>query len=102
MKYLVYVISLLFVFAFAQDDNSKNTKVDERQNNEAVAMDKNTCKGHKGYRHNCESKKEECKKSKSCEHKCDKSNKTVKEHKCGAGKCGGDKATQEIKEDKSN
>lgn len=116
MKYLIYMISFLFIITFAGCDNVKAAKVDAKVTQEAADVEKDTCKDRKS----CKRKnKKECKEGKSCKHKCDKdkckegkhckskpecdkSKNAVKEHKCGEGKCGGDNSKKEITEETDN
>lgn len=80
MKYIVFVMSFVFVFAFAQNDNSKEAQVDKTAVQQTVAVDKDSCKEHQSCKHKCDRDKEECKKSKSYKHKCDKDKEETKEN----------------------
>ena len=90
MKYLIYVMSFLFVITFAGCDNAKNTKVDAKATKEAAIVEKDNCKDHKACKSKCENKKE-CKDGKSCKHKCENKKECKEgkscEHKCDKDKC---------------
>lgn len=125
MKYLIYLISFLFVITFAGCDNAKNTKVDATAGQETAVVEKDNFKNRKCCKNKCENK-EKCNKGKSCEHKCAKNDEKCKEykrcesnddctktknamkkHKCGEGKCGerkcvGNNLQKEIKEETDN
>ena len=87
MRYLIYIMSFLFVVNFAACDNTKNAQDDANVAKEAVDVEKDSCKDHKSCKRKCENKKEckegksykhkgdnkkECEEGKSCEHKGDK------------------------------
>ena len=70
MKYLVYIVSFIFVLAFVGCNKAKDTLPDVKESTtEAVDSVKNTVK----------------------EHKCG-------EGKCGEGKCGGNESKEAVKE----
>ncbi len=117
MKYLIYIISFLFVMNFAGCDNAKSTKVDVNVTAEDAEVEKNTienekcfkrkcenkkkCKDKKSCKHKCNKDNEDCKKGENCKgmHKCEKAENAVKAHRCGEGKCGGDNIKEVIKEE---
>ena len=125
MKYLIYTMSLLFVITFVECDNAKTAKTDASVTKEVTDSDKDTFKGKKRCKRDCENKKE-CKGTKSCNHKCNKdskdcqkeeccknkhkcgkSNKSVNarkcaEGKCGKGKCGGGDTQEDVKDEIDN
>ncbi len=81
MKYLIYLMSLLFVLAFVGCDKAKDTAADVKETKtEAVEADVEAV----------EEVAEEATEAVE-EHKCG-------EGKCGEGKCGGDKTKEAVKE----
>ena len=81
MKYLVYVMSLMFVLAFVGCENEKKSTTDIKEiKTEAIEDAVETI----------EEDVEEAKEATN-EHKCG-------EGKCGEGKCGVDKAKDAVKE----
>ncbi len=110
MKYFLLIVSFLFVFAYADDVKTKDSK------NTTTKETTIECKKHKECTHKSENCKNntKCKEDKSCDHKSEcckekedckghkpkcsdeKTDASKTEHKCGDGKCneskcGGDK-----------
>ncbi len=84
MKYLVYIMSFMFVLVFVGTDKAKAQVTDTQEaTTQTVEEGKDIAKEHK------------CVEGKCCKSKCDGDKK--KEHKCGEGKCGGGKAQEEKK-----
>jgi len=81
MKYLVYVMSLMFVLAFVGCGNEKESAIDIKETKTEAVEDA------------VETVEEDVEKAREAinEHKCG-------EGKCGEGKCGGDKAKDAVKE----
>jgi uncharacterized low-complexity protein len=85
MKYLVYIMSFMFVLAFVGCDKAKAQVPDAQEaTTETVDEGKDIIKEHK------------CVEGKCCKSKCD-GDKT-KELKSGEDKCGGEKAQEEKKD----
>jgi hypothetical protein len=121
MKYLIYLMSFLFIITFVGCDNAKNTKVDATATQEAAKVEKDNfkknsncckkkcenkegCKEGKSCKHKCAKNEEKCKEYKQCESTddCVKTKNAMKKHKCSEGKCGGNNLKEEIKKETDN
>jgi len=100
MKHIVFVMSFVLVFAFTQNDNSKEAQVDKAAVQETVAVDEDSSKHHQICKHKCDRDKEDFKKSESCKHKCDKNKEECKTSKSCKHKC--NKNKEETKENTDN
>lgn len=101
MKYVTFLLSLIFVITFMGCDKTEKSKIETKLKTETAESVNKDCKNHK-----C-SEGKECPKDSSCKHKCDKDDEKCEngkmckckreckkdddkavEHKCGEGKCG--------------
>jgi len=87
MKYLILIISFVFVFAYAECDKTKCSK------NITTEETKMACKEAKG---GC------CKAMEAGKCFNEEADVVTIEHKCDADKCGGDVAKEAVKEIKNN
>ncbi|MEE8341655.1 MAG: hypothetical protein V3S42_01815 [Candidatus Neomarinimicrobiota bacterium] len=101
MKYLVYIMSFMFVLTFVGYDNVKAMVSDAQEaTTETVDEDKDADKEHKCVEGKCckrkcdgdKTKDHKCVEGKCCKSKC--TGDKTKDHKCGEGKCGGDKTKE--------